>query len=501
MSADAPEQDRADEQDEREDRSGGGGLRLTARGRLALLGGGALLLVVLVVVVALASGGGGMGSSTPPAENAAQLVPADALVYVHLSTDTGRGATTDAAKVAGKFPSWPALRDGLLARLQAPGCDVATRALKTAKEAALAIFDTGSASTDDNATANSLVLVDTGRAHPGARQAACGSLTSTYVGTFLAIGQPESLLLAENLAKGRGRSLAKAAGPQSEFRKLPSDRVADGWLSADGIRRLLAPQGGLLGAAGVLFDQATLKGAAFGLSAHGDQVRLRVESELDPRLKASSGSSGTGFKPFRPTLAKDVPASAMAYLGVSNLAPAMQRLLAAAGTQSRTLKPLVGSLSQPLLKVFPGEAAIVLTEKTPAPVLTILARTTDAAATRRALAALPAAVRRAFSTAVWDGKVAVSTDPSGIAAMRAGGKHLGDTANFTKSVGNHPDAVSSLLFLDFSRLLTLAEATGLGGSSAYKAARADLRHVRAIGAATSGNDSESTAEITLLLTS
>ena len=191
----------------------------------------------------------------------------------------------------------------------------------------------------------------------------------------------------------------------------------------------------------------------------------------------------------------------MAYLGVSNLAPALQRLLAAAGTQSRTLKPLVGSLSAPLLKVFPGEAAIVLTEKTPAPVLTILARTSDEAATRRALSGLPAAVRRAFATAVWDGKVAVSTDPSGIAAVRAGGKHLADTANFTKAVGNHPDAVSSLLFLDFSRLLGLAEATGLGDSSAYKAAKADLQRVGAIGASTSGNDSESTAEITLLLTS
>ena len=497
MTADAPQQDREATQDEDERRSSGrGGLRLTARGRTLLFGGGALVLVLIVAVVALASGGGG-SSSAPPAENAAQLVPANALVYVHLSTDRGRGATTDASKVAGRFPSWPALRDGLVARLQAPGCDVATKALKTADEAALAIFDTGSGS-----TANSLVLVDTGRTHPGAKQTACGSLTSTYVGRFLAIGQPESLLLAENLAKGRGASLAKAAGPQAEFRKLPDDRVADGWLSADGIRRLLAPQGGLLGAAGVLFDQATLKGAAFGLSAHGDQVKLRVESQLDPKLKRGSGSSsGTGFKPFRPTLAGAVPADAMAYLGVSNLAPAMTRLLAAAGTQSATLKPLVGSLSGPLLKVFPGEAAIVLTEKTPAPVLTILARTSDEAGTRKALAGLPAAVRRAFATAVWDGKVAVSTDPSGIAAVRAGGRHLADTANFTKSVGNHPDAVSSLLFLDFSRLLGLAEATGLGDSSAYKAAKADLQRVGAIGASTSGNDSESTAEITLLLTS
>jgi hypothetical protein len=490
--AKAPEDERTDEH------AGDGGtpprgLALTARGRTVAIAAAAALVVLVVVAVVALAGGGGDGTSTPPASGAAQLVPANALVYVHLSTDRDRSATRDAAKVAAAFPSWPALRDGVVQRLQAPGCDVAAKALKQADEAALAIFDTSGGS-----RANSLVLVDTGKDHPGAKQQGCGSLTSTYVGRFLAIGQPESLRLAAQLAKGHGASLADARGPQAQMAKLPEDRVADGWLSADGLRRLLAPQGGLLGAAGVLFDQAALKGAAFGLSARGDRVRLSVRSQLDPKLAAGGGS---GFKPFTPTLADDVPADAMAYLGVSNLAPALQRLLAAAGSSSATLKPLVGQLSAPLLKVFPGEAAIILTSRSPAPVLTLLAATKDEAASRRALAGLPAAVRKSFATAVWDGKVAVSTDPAGIADVKAGGKHLADTENFKKAVGNHPETVSSLLFLDFSRLLTLGEATGLSDSSAYRAAKGDLQKVRAIGAATSGKSSESTAEISLLLTS
>jgi hypothetical protein len=363
----------------------------------------------------------------------------------------------------------------------------------TADEAALAIFDTG------GKQANSLVLVDTGKTHPGARQQGCGALSSTYVGTFLAIGQPESLALAANLDKAGGAgSLAAAPGAKAEMAKLPEDRVADGWLSADGLRRLLAPQGGLLGAAGVLFDQATLKGAAFGLSASGDRVNLTVKSQLDPKLKAAG--AGAGFKAFSPRLASAVPAGAMAYLGVSNLAPALQRLLAAAGSSSSTLKSLAGSLDEPLVKVFPGEVAVILQSATPAPVLTLLAATEDEAATRKALAALPAAVRRSLSSAVWDGKVAVSTDPKGIAAVKADGRHLTDTANWQKTVGNHPEAVSSLLFLDFTRLLGLGEATGLSDSSAYRAAKADLQKVQAVGASTSGNDSESTAEISLLVT-
>jgi hypothetical protein len=467
-------------------------MRLTARGRTVAIAAAVLVVVLLVAVIALA-GGGDEGTAKPPASAAAQLVPADALVYVHLSTDRDRSQTRSASGLASSFPSWTALRDGIVSRLQAPGCDAATKGLKTADEAALAIFDTG------GKQANSLVLVDTGKPHPGARQQGCGSLSSTYIGTFLAIGQPESLQLAAKLEKAGGKgSLAAAPGPQRQFAKLPEDRVADGWLSADGLRRLLAPQGGLLGAAGVLFDQAALKGAAFGLSAAGDQATLTVQSQLDPKLKRSG--SGAGFKPFSPQLVDAVPATAMAYLGVSNLAPALQRLLAAAGSSSSALKSLAGSLDEPLLKVFPGEVAVILTSSTPAPVLTLLAATKDEAATRKALAGLPAAVRATLATEVWDGKVAVATDAKGIAAVKGGGKRLVDTANWQKTVGNHPESVSSLLFLDFTRLLKLGEATGLSDSSAYRAAKADLQKVRAIGATTSGNSSESTAEISLLLT-
>jgi hypothetical protein len=469
-------------------------VKLTARGRRLALGAGAALVVLAILAVVVLAGGDDGSKGAPPAAAAAQLVPADALVYVHLSTDRDRSETRSAAKVAASFPSWTKLRDAVLTRLQAPGCDEATKALKTADEAALAIFDTGGGT-----RANSLVLVDTGKEHPGAKQRGCGTLSSTYVGRFLAIGQPESLQLAGKLAKGQGASLADAAGPKRMFAKLPADRVADGWLSADGVRRLLAPQGGLLGAAGVLFDQAALKGAAFGLSASGDKALLSVHSLLDPKL-ARTAKTGTGFKPFKPTLASSVPADAMAYLGVSNLAPALQRLLAAAGSSSATLKSLATSLQGPLLKVFPNESAVILQSATPAPILTLLAATKDESASRKALAGLPAAVRRTLSTAVWDGKVAVSTSPKGIASVKGDGKHLTDTDNWSKAVGNHPDLVTSLLFLDFSRLLTLGEDTGLSASSAYRSAKADLQKVRAVGASTSGSNSESTAEISLLVT-
>jgi hypothetical protein len=471
----------------------GGGPGAGGRGSVAWHEAARWSAAALVVVLALLLGGGATSPGSPPANGAAALVPADALVYVHLSTDTSRPATRRAAETASRFPSYRRLRDSIVRRLSAPGCNVGATALKGAKEVALALFYVGKGT-----TANSLVLVDSGQEHRDAQQRGCGALSVAYVGRFLAIGQPESLALAQKLHRGEGASLATAPGPRRVFAQLPVDRVADGWVSRDGVQRLLAPQGGLLGAVGILFDQPALRGAGFGLSATPDGARLVVRSLRDANLARRSTS---GFKTFRPTLQDAAPATAMSYLGVSNLAPALQRLLAAAGSSSAQLAPLVGSIDSDLLKLFSGEAAIVLTPATPAPVLTLLARTKDEAATRRGLAKLPAPLRKAFSMAVFDGKVAVSTSPAGIRAVQAKGPHLSDTVQWRKSVGNHPDLVSSLLFLDFKRLLQLGEQTGLSASSAYQAAKGDLQKVGAIGAHTSGNDSESTAEISLLITS
>jgi len=463
----------------------------TERGLIAiraLVAGG-----VVAVALLLAGGGSGGASSAPPANGAAALVPADALVYVHLSTDRSRPATAQAVKLLAGFPSWTRLRDRVVKQLAAPGCDVGAKALKGADEVALALFDTGKAK-----TANSLVLIDTGREHGRTPERGCGTLSMTYVGRFLALGQADSLHAAQQLHAGHGRSLAAAPGPKRVFGQLPADRVADGWVSRDGVQRLLAPQGGLLGAVGVLLDSPALTGTGFGLRPAGDGARLVVKSLRDPKL---AGGAASGFRTFKPTLQDDAPAGAMAFLDVSNLAPALQRLLAAAGPSTAQLAPLVGNLDSGLLKLFNGEAAMILTPATPAPVLTLLARTKDEAATRRELARLPKGLRTAFKTDVFDGKVAVSTSAAGLRAVKGGGEHLGDTDQWSKAVGNHPESVSSLLLLDFTKLLQLGEQTGLRDVPAYRAARADLQKVRAIGAHTSGTASESTAEISVLLTS
>ena len=81
------------------------------RSRAVALGVAGVVVVLAVALALLSGGDDGTTKGAPPASAAATLVPADALVYVHLSTDRDRAETRAAAKLAATFPSWPALRD------------------------------------------------------------------------------------------------------------------------------------------------------------------------------------------------------------------------------------------------------------------------------------------------------------------------------------------------------------------------------------------------------
>jgi hypothetical protein len=486
--------------------------------RAALLGGVVVLIVLLVLLVA--SGG---GSSSAPPDDAAKLVPSTALVFVHLSTDTDRDATKTALELAQRFPSFGRLRNTLLRRLQDPRCGTDLRE-QHGKEAALALLNT------QTGTAGSLVLVDTGKDHPGAQTKACGLVSQTYIGRFLAIGQQQSLTAARALAKAgdKGSSLARNPDFAKAMAGLPADRVADAWASADGVRRLLAPQGGVLGAAGVLLDQPGLKGAGVGLVAHGKGARIVVRSELDPTVKRPQT-----FRAFEPELRKQVPKGVLGYLGVSGLSTALSRVLAAAGPQTAGLGALLrragaqldkqsgGRLTRDVLGVLQGEVALTLTPAVPAPVLTVTAHAKKD--TARTLAQLETPIARllgksarfkaadvaghrarllragpiSIAYAVLGDRLVISTATSGIAAAARGGDRLDSQDSFKTVAGDAPGRVSSLLFLDFTELLRLGEQTGLGDSRAYQSVRDDLQKVRAVGAWSSGSGDESNAEINL----
>ena len=510
----------------------------------------ALALVVLAVFALRACGGDEAGK--PPAARAARLVPADVLVYVHLSTDGSRPAVARALALAGRFPSFPRARDAALSRLSRAGTGVSfDRDVRPwlGDEAALALLNT------PGATAGSLIVLDITdrrRAEDFLRRVAgpprparyrdtpildYGNASAAFVDGDLAIGQVADLRKAIDAAAGRTPSLAKSPVFRRAASDLPAGRVADVYASPDGVTRLLAPQGGALGAAGALISQPGLQGVALALTPEDAGARITVRSALDARVTRQTQRA----RPFEPKLIGSVPAGAMAYLGLTRLDRAASRLLAAgvagggAGRQitqvlQRLRSDLVRragvDLRRDVLPLFQGEVALWLAPAIPAPILTLIAATDDEDATREAFARLQQPLARLLAQpggqvptfnevevdgaqafqlrlgpgievnyAVFDGRLVISTSLAGVRAVKRRDGSLADDASFRATLGDRPEQVTSLVFLDFSQLLRLGERTGLNDSRSYLAIRRDLEQVEAVGAAASGGDTESTTEL------
>ena len=472
-----------------------------------------MLLILAVGGVLLAGRAGGGDAAI--AEANARLVPDDALVYVHLSTDRDREAVRDAQRLAQKFPSFARLRDAILRRLSVNG-DAGELGEWLGDEASLALLDSKSG------TAGSLVVVDVrdeaaarrflaeGRGTQSAQRyhgvpvEHYGQVMAAFVAGDVVIGQLETVHQAIDLAQGRGRSLGADPQFQRTQKGLPADRFADGYVTSGGVRRLLAPAGGLLGAVGTLLDRPNLRATGLALTAGDPGARLFVHTLTGPGA----------FAPFAPRLLADAPAGALAYIGVRGFDRTAARLLAATGTDSQALARIIGAIPRELIVPLQGEVALLLTAPANRTVLTVVAHAGSEARTRAALDKLsvpgtkvthttaggqPVTVLRAgrsfeLYAAVYDGKLVVSTDAAGIASARGDGA-LQRSEAFRRVVPETDGRVTAVGFLDFDQLLKLAERTGLEQSRAYQGVRADLQRVRAVGFSSSGTEGDTTAEI------
>ncbi len=99
--------------------------------------------------------------------------------------------------------------------------------------------------------------------------------------------------------------------------------------------------------------------------------------------------------------------------------------------------------------------------------------------------------------AVFRGLGVISTSVDGIAAVASRTHSLADEPAYRSTLGGHAQQVTSLVFLDFSQLLSLAEQTGLFRGARYRALRPDLERIRAIGLESTRGEADSTAELFL----
>jgi hypothetical protein len=368
-----------------------------------------------------------------------------------------------------------------------------------------------------------------------------------FVRNYLTLGQAASVRAAIDVSTGTSASLATNPAYLRASAGEPSDRVLDAYASAAGIQRILVSRGGALGGLGVLLYQPALDGAAISVTPAVGGAEVLVHSALNPSLKRLSGPP---TPPFLPTLQNVAPSGSTLFLdtdGLDNAAPVVFKAAAAAGIGGQ-IGPLLHRLGdalaaegvspRTLVSLFSGETAVAVVPGRAGPAgnarppgLIIVSRTKDEAQTKATLATMEVPLAQLFPTpssgpgqapefndvqidgvtahelsltpglqldyAVFNGLVVVSTTRDGIAAVIAHQRAIAGDRRFRATLATRPRRVSSLLFLDFSQLLSLGEQTGLTPSARVRALTPDLGKIRGVGMDSTSGEADTTAELFL----
>lgn len=507
-------------------------------------------IAAAVTAIVLTSG------PAPPATGAARLVPANALLYLDVSTDPSRPSVQQALASLRRVPAAALLSavvtgrlDAMLAGSSGRTVDFATEVRPwLGREAAFAVLDSSGPSAGtlivldvrNRAKARSFLAAESAtpdgvyRDIPLLRQPS--GTTLAFVGRYLVLGQAASVMAALDTARGSAPSLAANRVYARATGGEPPDRVLGLYVPWAGVTRALAPSGGLLGALGVLLDQPALSAAAVSVSPSAGGLAVRVHSVL-------IGAAGT--RQFTPSLAGVLPAGSTMLLDVGSLRGAFAKLLAAAskvgvaGRAAELLGRLGSALSadgvnlNQLFAIFGGEAAFAVVPgrggSAPAPV--VVARTAHPAAARAELGSLEGPLTQAFTPptggagvvpeiaassvagatvsqltlapglqfdwTVWHGLVVLSTSPRALANVISHRRALADEPSYQAATAGLPTTATSLVFFDLDPLLRLGEQTGLIGSGTFAALRPYLEQIRAIGLVSTSGGSETTTELQL----
>jgi len=400
------------------------GLSPEARHRLPLAAGAALAAALLLALLAsnLPCQLPG-GDSCPAADDAAELIPADAIAYVHVNLDP----ETEQYRLAGETAAAAPLLSGqitsrALALVPGPGGRPPDFGGQLAPwfggEAAIALLGTGAT------TASRVELLEAADGEAAARYAASiaagqvqgedyrgieiatdqrGIATASIDG-FLAVGRAESLRAVIDVAtEADGASPLAEDSTADELRdELPEQRLAEAYLSEEAVAATAGDRGAL-GSLAPFVAPGASRGAAAALTATEEGLELAVRSGLDPERTASEPGFFAAFPEFEASLPELLPGRSLAYLGFGDPGATVQALLAQASAQApgvaagfeqlvRRLRREGGvDLERDLLDALGGEAALVVgapPETTARPYLALIATGVDEQRARRALAAL-----------------------------------------------------------------------------------------------------------------
>jgi Protein of unknown function (DUF3352) len=294
------------------------------------------------------------GDSCPPADDAAALVPGDALAYLHANLDSGTHEYSAAVGLADKLPLFSSQIAQRAAELfsgpHGTGADF-SGAIDPwfGGEAAIAVLGALGApqrvellevSDGKGATAYAQSLatgtVDTADFEGVEVSTDQRGVSTAQVDGFLVIGTAAGVrgVIATATGADGADSLAQNAAASEIRDQLPEHRFAEAWVSADGVSKLIADDRGTLGTLTPLIAPGSTRGVAFSFSAEDDGFRLAIRSALDPDREKASPSFFAAFPGFEPQLPGRLGSDALAYLGFGDPGATVRALLGQASAQA-----------------------------------------------------------------------------------------------------------------------------------------------------------------------
>jgi Protein of unknown function (DUF3352) len=538
------------------------------RRRLALAVGvlAALLVIAFVAVPALPCQFPG-GDVCPPSDDAIHLVPDDALAYVHLNVNPDTEQYKVARDVAARVPNLAGqVTDRLLlARIPGPNGSPPNFQRDIAPwfggQAALAVVPAGGKAAEE---VQLLQVSDEDAANKYADSVAAGTpktsdyrnipvsvdrrgLATAIVGGFLAIGRDSgvrAVIDAQSGAPGTG-SLADDPKATAARDALPAERLADAYLSPDGIAKLVGNPRGPLATLDAAVDPTASDGVAMALVADEQGINVDIRSELNAaRAKAQPGFFAA-FPEFEPTLTGSLPAGSLAYAGIADPGHALVSLLAQASANQPGLAAGVAALVQrvkqlgkvdletELLPSLGHEAAFALQPAASGsgiPYLEFLSSGIDPQRADRALASLQGPIADALNAstgqapsfsesrvngvtahsmqvsptvnltyAIADTVLLIATDPAAVKQLSGDEPTLADDSTFKEATAGLPSSVSLLAYLNFSGLITLGEQAGLAQDPAYEAFAPEIRKLQALGLAVQESPTQLATDVRLVV--
>jgi hypothetical protein len=325
------------------------------------------------------------GDRCPPADDAADLVPGEALVYLHANVDPGSEQYEKAAALADRLPT---IAQQVVAVL--PGLDEATIDYRRdvapwlEGEAAATFLGAGGETVEqalllevgDEQGAERFAEQLSGRDataedYRGVSVRGDDELSTAQVGGFLVAGPGDAVRGVIDTEQGDARSLEDSEPAQDVSDELPDDSLAEAYVSADGAQELFRA-GAPLGAFEAFVNIDASQGAGAALVAGDDGLELETHSLLDPERLETSPGFFDAFASFEPGLAGELSGGALVYLGIGDPEQSVEALLAQAAAEAPQLVAgfeefsdrveKVGKLNveKELLTLLGGEAAIAI---------------------------------------------------------------------------------------------------------------------------------------------